>query len=423
MIAARAWLILPGALLAAACSTAQPPSPAGRWEGKVTADGHVSTIAITLAPAKGGWSGTMDLPDDRLLGKPLGAVSVTGDHVSAELPAHDGTLHFEARISGGALVGHASAGQVDIPITLARVAAAPAPYAERTIDFAIGTLKLHGTILRPRGPGPFPGVILVHGSSTPDRSDYRYFADAYARRGFVALIYDKRDTGGEHDGGTASIETLASDAVAAASALAAQPGIKSVGYWGFSQGGWVAPVAAARFPFAFVAVGSAPGTSYAEVTIFANDRRLARLGYSPADRAAAAATERMLDDAVRGHGDPARVQAALDRAAATRWAAQTNLPRRIPDAAARARYLRWIDLDFDALPWWRRVTAPVLIAYGTADENVPAELSATRIAAALHAGGNASVSVHRYPGANHNLFPAPGYMRDLLDWSAAAAAR
>jgi dienelactone hydrolase len=408
---------LAGAALVAACTRAAPDF-SGRWEG-VTPER--TRIAVNLRRSGPGWTGTLDLPDDRLLGKPLGPVEVRGDRVTVALPAHDGPLAFSAALAGDALAGIARRGTLAIPLRLKRAPAVPVPYDEEPIAFPSGPVTLHGAILRPRGPGPFPGVILVHGSSTPGRDDFRFFADAYARHGFIALIYDKRDTQGETNGGTASLETLAGDAAAAARALARRADVRGVGYWGFSQGGWIAPLAARFFPFRFVAVSSAPASGYAEVTRYADDRRLAREGFGPADRQAAAAAQAAVDAYVRRGGDPGPVARRIAAARATRWAARTTLPDHVPNAAERARFLRWIDLDFDPLPAWRAIRAPVFIAYGGADENVPAAKAAEAIARGLAGAGNRAVTLRGYPRANHNLVPAPTYMDDLIAWSRAAA--
>ena len=419
----RAALALATVLIVAGCTRAPGNREvAGRWEGAVTVDGRHSTVILALVNKGGRWAGTMDLPDDRLLGKPLGAVAVDGGRVAIDIPAHDAPLRFRAALVGGELRGEAQGGGRRLPIFLHRIGPADRPpYDEQALDFTSGATRLQGSLLLPRGSGPFPAVVLVHGSSTPTRDDYRYFADLYARHGFAAFIYDKRDTGGEAFGGTASVETLAGDAVSAARMLAARHDIRGVGFWGFSQGGWLASLAAARFPFIFVVACSAPGVSFAEVTRFADDKRLEALGFGARDRRAAAVAEKSVDDFVRQGGDAAALQLMLDGAASTAWAVHTTLPRRVPGRMDRARYLRWTDLDFDPLRYWRQVRVPVLLLFGDGDRNVPARRSAALITEALRSGGNRQVTLKIYPGANHDLSPAPALENEMLGWSIRAA--
>ena len=62
-----------------------------------------------------------------------------------------------------------------------------------------GPVSLPGTLSMPAGDGPFPGVVLVHGSGPQDRDEtiggFRPFQDlaqGLASRGIAVLRYDKR---------------------------------------------------------------------------------------------------------------------------------------------------------------------------------------------------------------------------------------
>jgi dipeptidyl aminopeptidase/acylaminoacyl peptidase len=56
--------------------------------------------------------------------------------------------------------------------------------------------QLAGSLLLPSGKGPHPAVVFAHGSSAQTRNGFfgniRFFAEAYARSGIAALIFDKR---------------------------------------------------------------------------------------------------------------------------------------------------------------------------------------------------------------------------------------
>jgi dienelactone hydrolase len=416
--------------LLGACAAGRRADAAGSWVGTVDDGSGPTRIEIELRPDRGGFAGTMSLRAHRLLGKALVDVAVDGDRVAMTLPAHIGPLRFTGRIDGDSLAGTIAAPGGTLPLLLRRARVAPPPYREERVSFASEGATLSGSLLLPPGAGPFPAVILIHGSSTPDRNDFRYWADLYARSGIAALIYDKRPTGPETFGGTATLETLALDVLAAARMLEGRRDIAPalIGLWGFSQGGWVAPLAAAARRFAFVATLSAPGVSYAEVVIHADTTRLRARGFPAPDVAEAEAAERRFDAFVRGGGgggggDPAALQAFLDAAHRRPWAALTSLPERLPTPAERQAYLRWRDLDLDPAPYWRHIAAPVFLAAGTEDRNVPAAASAARIARALREGGNEDVTVRLYRGADHSLEPAPTLERDLIDWTRALLRR
>jgi dienelactone hydrolase len=410
------WAALGAASLLSSCSPAATPL-AGHWTGTVVDEHGPTGLALDFEVHEGRWTGRMSVPGRRLLGKKLRDIRLAPPALGFTLAGRDAAFRFEGRISR-TIDGAVRANGRTIPVHLRRSNPGPVPYREEQISFGSGGTILHGALLLPPGPGPFAAVILIHGSSTPERDDFRYFADLFARHGIAALIYDKRDTGGEANGGTASLETLAGDVLAAASALDRRRDVAPgrIGLWGFSQGGWVAPIAASRRRFAFVVACSAPGVSFADVTLFQEAARLRANGFSDADVEAAAQAERRLDQFVRDGRDGQAVQAMLDRAARRPWARFTTLPRRLPTPAEEATYLRWRDIDLDPSTSWRRVAAPVFVALGTADANVPPRESARRIAAALAAGGNRDVTVRFYEGANHELFPAPSLEADTIDW-------
>ena len=106
----------------------------------------------------------------------------------------------------------------------------------------------------PAGSGPFPGVVLGHGSGRLTRDHLRFLANGWRSRGFAVLRFDKRGVGqstGNYSGMNAAnsqelVETLAGDIAAAVRLLRARPEIDRtrVGLAGMSQAGWILPVAA-----------------------------------------------------------------------------------------------------------------------------------------------------------------------------------
>ena len=124
------------------------------------------------------------------------------------------------------------------------------------ISFQSHGSKLGGTLLEPPGPGPHPLVVFVHGSerTSPMSGSYPLILAAH---GISVLAYDKRGTGKSEGEYTQNFELLADDAAAAmAEARRIAVGrFSRIGYFGGSQGGWIAPLAAARSNPDFIAVG------------------------------------------------------------------------------------------------------------------------------------------------------------------------
>ncbi|RPE46912.1 hypothetical protein EDD90_10302 [Streptomyces sp. Ag109_O5-1] len=132
--------------------------------------------------------------------------------------------------------------------------AAPTAYARedglvrQDVTFRGGHgLVLHGTVLRKDGAsGPEPGIVLVGGSGSGPRVEYQQEAAAFARAGITTLVYDKRTVG--YSFLHRDFGLLADDALAGVRLLQSRTGVnpRQVGLWGFSEGGWVAPLAASR---------------------------------------------------------------------------------------------------------------------------------------------------------------------------------
>jgi dienelactone hydrolase len=129
-----------------------------------------------------------------------------------------------------------------------------AKFTSRDVVVGDDQWKLPGTLLVPSGAGPFPAVVLVHGSGPHDRDEtaggakpFRDLAEGLASRGIAVLRYDKRNF--VHTAEcvadrqfTMTRETV-DDAVRAAALLRTQPGIDPhrIFVLGHSQGGYMIP--------------------------------------------------------------------------------------------------------------------------------------------------------------------------------------
>ena len=84
------------------------------------------------------------------------------------------------------------------------------PAHEIDVTFQSGGVTLAGTLFVPDGPGPWPAMVLAHGSGPERRTAFRPFADRFVRLGIATLAFDKRGCG--ESGGSwlnASLDDLA----------------------------------------------------------------------------------------------------------------------------------------------------------------------------------------------------------------------
>lgn len=229
-----------------------------------------------------------------------------------------------------------------------------------------GTFVSHGVELSylidlPEGPGPFPGIVLGHGSGRRVKQEQARLADRWMARGFAVLRYDKRgagESGGSYTGiGITNSDTmlalLADDMVAAAREMGAHPLVlrDRIGFAGGSQAGWIVPLALVTAPdvqFGVVLVGP-----------------VVSVGLENAYSDLAEGTDTPLDEVYRSFN-----------------------PANDPGG-------------YDPLPVLAQVRQPVLWLMGEHDRSVPTRTSVTNMEALIELGGPFTLEV--FPHGTHGL--------------------
>ena len=210
------------------------------------------------------------VPADKLQGlwQSLGELKQRGSaHSSEQQGVH--LVEVPLQFASGAMVAQVAvdaqdkvAGLMLRPAPPAKASPPPADANYTEADFSVPQARgaLPGTLALPKGKGPFPAVLLVHGSGPQDRDETiggsRPFLDiarGLAAQGIAVLRYEKRTLARPQDfqGGTFTVDDeTTDDAVAALTALAANPHIdgRRVFVIGHSQGGMLAPRIASRWP-------------------------------------------------------------------------------------------------------------------------------------------------------------------------------
>ncbi len=267
---------------------------------------------------------------------------------------------------------------------------------------------LAGTLHRPTGPGPFPVLIFAHGSDALPRG--REFEVVGAQRfvdaGVAILFTDKRGVGD-----TPGVYVESSDLFAAADDVVAQArhlkglgDFCSIGVFGVSRGGWVAPIAASRSAdIDFLVILSGPAVSPNETNIFARAEEARDQGVSEAEVQAVVQYRRVLWR-YYGTGEGYEAAMAAWRAAKDRpWYAGL-METGEPLAPARLGHpaLSYFRIGaYDPAPTLASLRIPVLMIYGEKDRLIPARQSAAVARQAL--SRNRRARVVTIPGAGHGM--------------------
>ncbi len=259
-------------------------------------------------------------------------------------------------------------------------------------------------------PSGSTALVAIHGASAGTRDSsplYRHLHETLPAIGVGVATFDRRGEGeSEGEVTRGRFEAQARDALTVAEAL----GVERVGLWGFSQGGWVAPLAATLSDDVdFVITIAATGVTPAEQMVYANCRALELAGYGPDAVERVVTLRRAIDAWAHDAGPPPDLAAA----AGEPWFPLTYLPPARPEDFDDETKRSWIEeMDFDPRPVFAAVTVPVLAFYGEADSVSPVEPS-------VAAWPQATVVV--VPEAEHDLsLPdgslAPLYEDKLLAW-------
>ncbi|UFU04932.1 alpha/beta hydrolase family protein [Ruania halotolerans] len=249
-------------------------------------------------------------------------------------------------------------------------------------EIELGGAHVLATLTAPVGaPGERPGVLFMHGAGTGAHTNFADQAVALASAGVYVLVPEKRlDT---YTTASRDYPAMAQDYLVSWAVLRDWPGVNPdmVGVYGESEGAWIAPIAAAEEPaVGFVILVSAPVVPPREQMAFAADSYLRNVG----------------------------VPEALLRA----------IPRGV---GAHPPGGGFEYADFDAGPWQRQLTQPVLMIYGTDDASMPIVQGPLAVIDDMAAAGNADYTVRYFEGANHGVRVngelAEGFLDVLARWT------
>jgi pimeloyl-ACP methyl ester carboxylesterase len=280
----------------------------------------------------------------------------------------------------------------------------------REVDFQRNGDRLVGELhLPPTGEASVPAVVMVHGSGPASGAYARNWEDIGSRlaaAGIATYGYDKPGCGASTGDWTRlTFHDRAQETLAAVAAIAAQPDIDAdrIALLGGSQGGWVAPLAAAGSDTVKAIVSiSGPGVTVAESEEYQIEAEGTQGGYLPEEIADALALYRRVLTRLRAGDNAADIlvdEIHLVGSRAAELAEVTN----VKELEFFGRIA-----DYDPVPALENLRCPVLAIFGSADVLVPTGASVDAYQAAFARSGHKQHQIVVFPGADHRiLVPDP----------------
>lgn len=319
----------------------------------------------------------------------------------------------------------------------------PVVLRRTSTTFMSAHTQLAGELIEPLNTfqGTYPLVVMVHGSEK-DPAIGNSRAMLLAAMGIAVFVYDKRGTGQSVGFYTQNFELLAEDAAAAMKhAQSIVTGnIKQAGFWGESQGGWVAPLAATLTPVDFVVVSygliSSPIEEDLDQMLLEAQRN--KFGVSELKQIrqlSKITTKILLSHFNEGFGE---LEALRKNHNVQRWMNNINgeysgaMLRTSDQELRRIGYAYFDNLEliwnYDSMSVLKKITVPMLWILAEKDREAPVE----RTLQSLHIikKFNSKLNCYIFPATDHGMYEfselpdgtrnniriTDGYFRLIVEW-------
>lgn len=406
------------------CSLAEPggdDTVRGEWHGAIELPEQPLAIGVNFTGAD---SATIDIPAQGIVGVSLDKVVTEPGRVEFVIPNVAGDPAFHGRLDTGTdrITGDFTQSGRTFALAMERGVVPgrnrpqepkpPLPYGSEDVTYRSGDISVAGTLTRPEGQGPFPAVLLITGSGPQDRNEelaghkpFLVWSDVLTRAGYAVLRVDDRGVGGT--GGVlrdARYDDLTADIRAGLDFLRGRPDIDParIGLLGHSEGGYLAPLVAARpdSGAAFVVSMAGPALSGADILLEQNRDILRASGASPEETEAHLAYISELVGALRV-GDLARARDIIRTHNESQPEEKRVPPDRLDDIATP--YMAAL-VGYDPAPALSALRMPVLAFFGSKDLQVSAARNEPVMRQLL--ADNPDATVRTFEGLNHLMQPA-----------------
>ena len=262
----------------------------GNWHGQLDVQSTKLRITYHITETNGIYTTTMDSPDQKAFGIPTDKTTITNDSLFISMESMK--ISYKGSLKDNIITGSFTQGGMSFPLNLSqkelKKAAVktrpqdpkkPYNYISEDVTFvnkAAKNIKLSGTLTIPKNVKKPAVVVLITGSGPQDRNEellnhrpFLVLADYLTNNGIAVLRYD--DRGVAKSEGTfkdATSADFATDVEAAVAYLQTRTDIntKKIGLIGHSEGGFIAPMVAAKNKkIAFIILLAGTGVDGAKV--------------------------------------------------------------------------------------------------------------------------------------------------------------
>ena len=410
-------------------------SLAGNWLGSLEVGGVKMRLLLKVEASGNGYVAKFDSVDQDVHDLPIETITLVENKVSFTAPKFGMSFEGTLNDKNDEIVGTFKQGTGSTPFVFKRAGEIPTisrpqdpkkpyPYDEEEVTYrnAADNVKLSGTLTIPRdGNARHPVVLLISGSGTQNRDSFiaghRPFlvlADHLTRNGIAVLRVDDRGAGGSDLGAlTVTSENFVHDVLVGVEFLKNRKDIdpKKIGLIGHSEGGMIAPMAAAQSrDIAFIVLLAGLGQTGDEV--IQTQTRLIQIasGTDQDTIASSVALTRNVNAIVKAQTEGKVLEQEVNAAVAKVIEPMTEVQRKkfAPVASSVKGSMAMFQLPwyryfvmYDPAPALKKVQVPVLALNGENDLQIAWKENLDGIAAALKTGNNKDVTVKAFPKLNH----------------------
>lgn len=254
------------------------------------------------------------------------------------------------------------------------------------VSFNNENIKLSGTLYLPDNISkPVPTLIALHPSGPGERENviFEHLIDDLPQKGIAVFVYDRRGSG--ESGGNLQFSdyyNLAEDAVSAKKALSEIEKIDGdkIGFWGLSQGGWLAPLAAtiaenAAFSISVVGAGVTPS----EQMLYYSINNLSNEGFSEEDIGEMSDLWADFEDFMAGKKSYEEIRSIVKTVDDKPWLDMILIPdsESIPEDPRKTGW--YTEYSYDPVATISDLQAPAIYIFGGNDDLIPVEKSISRL--------------------------------------------